>query len=513
MNSWNEGYFTESTYTYGYYHDISPTWQSFCVLANNFIPPPILAEGGVHCELGYGQGVSINIHAAATDGKYFGTDFNPSHAANANELLQASGADAKFFDDSFEEFLNRDDLPQFDSISLHGIWSWISAENQKHIVEFARKFLKPGGIFYNSYNCYPGWSPAAPMRELFVLYDNYANKSGKTFNRVEGALKFVENLFSKNPAYFGRVPDVAKIFESTKKKDHDYLAHEYFNKDWICMYFSEVAEIFQSAKLDFVCTSEVLEAVPQFNFPANVLEFLDEIESPIMREQVKDYFLSRQFRKDIYVRGSRRISQFEVVKRLLETNYISLTTKELPRTINLPIGALTFPADVVEKIQEYLAGENFKPKNFIEFVKKFPQVAPIDFVRTLLLLVQTKSIFPCQDESIAEKVKGKCVALNKYICNRAKISDEIMFLASPVLGGAYSLNRFDRIFLAALYEGKNTLNEMAQYIQQTLQEQGLQLRKADGNFVPNEESISEFEKMAKDFSDNRLPTVKALQII
>lgn len=39
MNSWNDGYFTESTYTYGYYQDINPTWQNFCILANNFYPP------------------------------------------------------------------------------------------------------------------------------------------------------------------------------------------------------------------------------------------------------------------------------------------------------------------------------------------------------------------------------------------------------------------------------------------------------------------------------------------
>jgi len=28
------------------------------------------------------------------------------------------------------EFVARDDLPEFDVIALHGIWSWISAENR-----------------------------------------------------------------------------------------------------------------------------------------------------------------------------------------------------------------------------------------------------------------------------------------------------------------------------------------------------------------------------------------------
>ncbi len=161
MNSWNDGYFTESTYTYGYYKDLSPAYQNFCLLINGFMPPAEADENSAHCELGYGQGLSINIHAAATQGKYFGTDFNPSHAAHANELCTASKCGAKFFDDSFEEMLHRDDLPQFDSISLHGIWSWISEENQAHIVEFARKFLKPGGAsFTTAITVIPAGRPA-----------------------------------------------------------------------------------------------------------------------------------------------------------------------------------------------------------------------------------------------------------------------------------------------------------------------------------------------------------------
>lgn len=514
MNSWNDGYFTESTYTYGYYRDINPIWQNFCILANNFYPPPTAsAEGSIHCELGYGQGVSINIHAAATDGKYFGTDFNPSHAAHANELLQASGADAKFFDDSFEEMLNRDDLPQFDSISLHGIWSWISKENQNHIVNFAKKFLKPGGIFYNSYNCYPGWSPAAPMRELFILYDNYAHKSGKTFNRVEEALNFVENLFSKNPAYFQRVPDLKAIFDRAKTLNHDYLAHEYFNKNWICMYFSEVAEILQSAKLDFVCTSEAYEATPQFIFPAEISDFLNTMENPIMREQVKDYFLNRQFRKDIYIKGCRKINKFEMFKRLTEMNYVLMTRGDLPKKINFGRGQLTLPSDIVEKIQNHLAADNYKPKNLRELAKNIYGNSQVDFVIFLVALIQNKNIMPCQSEKIVEKVKSKCVKLNKYICNRAKNSDDIVFVASPVLGGGYPLDKFDRVLLAAMYEGKNNLDEIAQSALKNFAEQGLRLKKDDGNFVSDEENITKFKEMAKDFLDNRLPMVKTLQII
>ena len=41
--------------------------------------------------------------------------------------------------DSFAEFLSRDDLPDFDFITLHGIYSWVSPENRRTIVEFIRR--------------------------------------------------------------------------------------------------------------------------------------------------------------------------------------------------------------------------------------------------------------------------------------------------------------------------------------------------------------------------------------
>ena len=106
MSNWNDGYFTQDTYTYGYYRELSPTFQRFCLILKGF-EAPVFDDDSIHCELGYGQGVSINIHAAATPGHYYGTDFNPAHAAHTNTLCKASGCDAKFYDDSFEQLLER----------------------------------------------------------------------------------------------------------------------------------------------------------------------------------------------------------------------------------------------------------------------------------------------------------------------------------------------------------------------------------------------------------------------
>ncbi|MBQ9486326.1 MAG: class I SAM-dependent methyltransferase [Selenomonadaceae bacterium] len=477
------------------------------------MPPAESDENSAHCELGYGQGLSINIHAAATQGKYFDTDFNPSHAAHANELCTASKCGAKFFDDSFEEMLHRDDLPQFDSISLHGIWSWISEENQAHIVEFARKFLKPGGVFYNSYNCYPGWSPGAPLRELFILHDKYAHKSSKTFNRVEEALKFTEELLNKNPAYFQRVPDVKNVFNTARKLSHDYLAHEYFNRDWICMYFSEVAEILQAAKLDFACTTEIVETLDNYNFSQDNLAFINGIENSIMREQIKDYFRNRQFRKDIYIRGARRLPEFERVERILSTNYVLMTKDKFPQSVAVPAGNVTLTENVAEKIYNYLAAEDYAPKNFKAFLEKNPDISKATMFQAIVLLMRNGNIMPCQSEVTIQHVKPYCVNLNKYICKRAYDSDDLQFLANPVTGGGFPLTKMERVFLAAEYEGITGVDELANYAWKIFSARGLSLVKAGKSLNGAEENLAEFKNMAQSFTENRLPILKALQII
>lgn len=289
MNSWNEGYFTASTYTYGYYRELSPNFMRWCLLINGIAAPELTADS-CHCELGYGQGISANIHAAATPGKFFGTDFNPAHAAHANELAKASDANAEFFEDSFEEFSKRD-LPQFDSIGLHGIWTWVSAENRRYILEVARRHLKSGGMLYNSYNCLPGWSLNAPLRELLTLYDKHAAQ-GSTDERVKSALKFVEEMLDAEPRYAALAPSFKTALEQLKDKDAHYIAHEYLNLDWDLMYFADVVELAQSAKLDFAASAIPLESNRSL-MPEKPREFLNKIDNPIMREQLRDYFISR----------------------------------------------------------------------------------------------------------------------------------------------------------------------------------------------------------------------------
>jgi hypothetical protein len=65
--SWSTGYISDVTYTHGYYRELSPTILSLCLLWGRFSP---LSTSVRYLELGFGQGLSLNIHAAAVDGEF-----------------------------------------------------------------------------------------------------------------------------------------------------------------------------------------------------------------------------------------------------------------------------------------------------------------------------------------------------------------------------------------------------------------------------------------------------------
>src|SRR5579871_5329689 len=120
-------------YTFGYYRELSPGLIDFALLLAGQTPPQ--RDGMRYLELGFGHGLSANIHAAACPGDYWGEDFNADHAANAVEWALASGAQASFSGQSFAELAGRPDLPDFDDIVMHGIWSWVPEPARETILE------------------------------------------------------------------------------------------------------------------------------------------------------------------------------------------------------------------------------------------------------------------------------------------------------------------------------------------------------------------------------------------
>jgi len=73
------------------------------------------------CELGFGQGVTLNLLASTSEVSWYGTDFLQVHVDNAKTMAHELDNDVKLYNLSFKDFSEVKNLPKFDLIVLHGI--------------------------------------------------------------------------------------------------------------------------------------------------------------------------------------------------------------------------------------------------------------------------------------------------------------------------------------------------------------------------------------------------------
>lgn len=512
--TWSEGYFTDVGYTHGYYREINPVFQRFCLLLRGFAAAAPGA-GDQHCELGFGQGVSVNIHAAANPGHYLATDFNPAHVAHALQLAAASGSGARLLDDSFEQLLARTDLPQLDSISLHGIWAWVSRENQHYITELARRHLRPGGMLYISYNCFPGWAPASPLRQLFALHDRFARTPGSARQRVEAALQFSEALLAANPIYLKAVPHLRERLQRIGEQNRYYLAHEYFNSEWHCLYFTDVVDAMAVAKLEWAGSAVPLDRVDALHLPEAARNFLQTIAHPLLREQARDYFVNQQFRKDLFVRGAARLTAFEQRERLLDMRFVlTRALAEVPMKAKGALGEATLQEGVYRPLLEAFAAEGGAPRLLRQVAEQLAgRMGWGQLLQALAVLVGIEALAPCQDEEAERSVRARCQALNRHLCERARWGGEVVHLASPVTGGGVAVSRFAQLFLLARALGRRQPQGWAQYAWQVLSAQGQRLMKDGKALESAEDSLAELGARAQAFAAQELPVLQALQVV
>lgn len=509
MSDWTAGYVADIGYTYGYYTELNPLRARLAFLHAGLVPPSL----GTHCELGFGQGVSVNIHAAASNSQWHATDFNPSQAGFAQELALFSGAQAQLHDEAFAEFCARDDLPEFDSIGLHGIWSWISDENRAVIVDFLRRKLKVGGVLYISYNTQPGWAAMVPMRGLLTEHAGVMGSEGSgIIARIDKALDFAERLLATEPAFARANPAVADRIKQMKGQNRNYLAHEYFNRDWLPMPFSRMAEWLAPAKLDFACSANYLDHIDAINLSSEQQDLLKDIPDTMFRQTVRDFCVNQQFRKDYWVKGARQMNAIERLEAIRAERVVLVQPRaDVSLKMNGGRGEVTLQEAVYGPILDYLS--NHQPKTIGEIEQAVSGKAVLaQVLQAALVLCGSGALQPVQTEKAIESSKQACKRLNTHLINKARGSSDLSYLASPVIGGGIAVGRFQQLFLWAKQQGDKQPEQWATRTWQLLSAQNQRLVKEGKTLENPEDNLAELTQQAKDFAEKQLPILRALQI-
>jgi SAM-dependent methyltransferase len=510
MTDWTAGYVADIGYTFGYYTELNPLRARLALLNAGLVCP----EFGTACELGFGQGLSANIHATASVTQWHGTDFNPAQAGFAQELAAASDSGARLYDDAFADFANRADLPEFGFIGLHGIWSWISDENRAVIADFLRRKLKVGGVLYISYNTMPGWAAFAPMRHLMTEHADVIGAEGHGIvSRINGALDFTEKLLATNPAYSRANPQIAERIKKIKEQNRHYLAHEYFNRDWLPMHFATMADWLEPAKVAFACSAHYLDHIDAINLTAEQQEFLKEIPDTMFRESARDFMVNQQFRRDYWVKGPRKLSALEQAEALRAQKFILATHRpDISLKASGSLGEATMTEAIYKPILDFLADHKTRTLGQIEQAILGQGINFAQLRQAAMLLCGTGQLAAVQDEAAITRSKRHTDKLNAHLMDKSRGSNDISYLASPVTGGGHTVGRFQQMFLLALAQGKKQPIDWAQYAWQVLAAQGQKLVNEGRTLESSEENVAELTTQATAFATKQLPVLKALQI-
>ncbi len=510
MANWTDGYVAEIDYTHGYYVELNPLRVQLALLASGLVPPAIETA----CELGFGQGMSVNLLAAAGAVQWCGTDFNPAHAGFAREMAAVSGSAARLYDEAFAEFAARSDLPDFDFIALHGIWSWISDANRAVIVEFVRRRLKVGGVLYVSYNTQPGWAQMLPMRHLLAEHAaELGAQGGSILQRVDAALEFAERLLATNPLYSRVNPLVGERLQQMKTQDRHYLAHEYFNRDWAPMPFARMAEWLEPAKLTHAGSAHFLDHVDLVNLSGDQQALLASLPEGNFRQTVRDFMVNQQFRRDYWVRGARRLSALEQGERLRATPVVLISERaHVTYKVNGALGEAGLNEAVYAPLLEQVADHGVRTIGEIESALLARGLNRAQVLQAVFVLLGKGDLAPAQSPHPQHPCRASAARLNAWALNKARGSVEISYLASPVTGGGVPVNRIQQLFLLALQQGRQDAAGLADSVWQVLSSQNQRLLR-DGRALANEaDNLAELQAQATAFLERRLPLLRSLQV-
>ena len=526
MSSWNEGYITDIGYTYGYYPELNPLRTRLALLSAGWAAEPALADGPA-CELGMGQGVSVNVHAAASGNAWFATDFNPSQVAFAQELARASGVDAqgtRIFDEAFADFCHRPDLPDFGFIGLHGIWSWVSDANRAVLVDFVRRKLRVGGVLYISYNTQPGWAAMAPMRDLLAEHAQVMGVPGKGMaGRIDAALAFAQRLVDTNSHYTQANPQIATRLKRLQSANRNYLAHEYFNHDWEPMSFTRMAGWLCGAKLGYACSAHYLDHLTGLNFTPAQHALLQEQPDAMFRETVRDFLVNQQFRRDYWVKGPRKLAPADQAQALRAQQVMLATSAaDVAMTVKAPVGEASLTTTIYKPVLAAMADHQVHSIGALwERLQKGASTSSVSFAQlteAIMLLAGTGDVVAVQESTVVHRAKPQTDRLNRHLLGMARNHADTSALASPVSGGGVTLSRFQQLFVLAMLEGPTTQATpepaaLAGYAWTTLMAQGQRLLKEGKPMDAAQDNIDELTTQATEFVTKRLPVLRRLGVV
>lgn len=453
--NWGGGYITDIAYLPGYYRHQSPLHLNLACLLGGVAGVEITPATRLsYLELGCGQGFGALMLAACNPAwQIIGVDFNPAHIAAARALSDEAGiANAEFFEadlaDVDSPMLRA--LPTADVVTLHGLWSWVSDAVRAGIVRLLGAKLRPGGIAYVSYNALPAWQGALGMQRL--LREAAIRTQGNSGRQVAAGWEIVRALAEAEAPRLQDGPLVPSLAKFGQEAPIPYLAHEYLNANWRPCFHGDVVAALAGAKLEWAGSAALLENFTPLMLAEAAREVAARYDDRLMRELIKDMFLSRCLRQDVFVRGARRLSNIERDAALAEV-MLALFCSEAKFSweFEVPVGKANFERDFFGPIVAALAERPQPVSELLSLPGLRRRDNPAEVVGMLVGSQQAVPVIgPASDPGASVRGLNRAAA-KRFV--RPDNLDTVMALAAAGTGTPLPCPMLDLFIADRLYDG------------------------------------------------------------
>jgi SAM-dependent methyltransferase len=349
-----DGYVADVPYVPLFVRELAPAWLDHVALVSG-IEPPGRRDGFAWCDLGCGFGRSAAIFAATHPvGRFHGIDMMSAHIDHARRFAaDCAIPNTEYHVADFAAACEMD-LPRFDYIVAHGVYSWVSAESRAALRAFIDRHLDPGGLVYLSYNAMPGRAADLPLQRLVRALGS--TMAGDSTSRYRAAAAIVDAMADLEPPALRAIPFLNRLRRKEEILAEPYLVHELMTEHWEPLCVTDVRAAMAAIGLSPVGSATLIENFDSFVLGSAAREALSAISDADVREFARDFLINQFFRRDVFVRGIRRLDGEAQRQRLLAATYALLRPAGMIEyAAATPAGRLTFDSEVARRIVAVLA--------------------------------------------------------------------------------------------------------------------------------------------------------------
>ncbi|MFM7675413.1 MAG: methyltransferase regulatory domain-containing protein [Synechococcus sp.] len=275
---------------------------------------------------------------------------------------------------------------EFDLVIAHGVASWVGAHTREALVQAAGHCLVPGGLFYCSYNTYPGWLSRSPLQMLGLelgLRSGH-NTSEESLQQAASWLGELLDPEAGGAPLGAQLPLLAGALEGVEKASSSYLMGDY-HATHQPLYVGPFHRTCAEVGLAHVGTANLPELFPQMLDPRRAA-WVAQAADPSVCEILLDLAINQTFRRDLFARGvvppnpAEHRAELAALPLVLRRESLR-TREEFPSSL----GTMAIDAPILEAMHAFLADG---PRTLGELAAEALQgAAPRDLLPQLALLL------------------------------------------------------------------------------------------------------------------------------